>query len=74
MAYSITAKDYETMPLFVSSKESRLPNEFFLYVLEDPHTSQSLCALKFSSADPAIVKETVERGYPLIPARRSRFT
>jgi hypothetical protein len=44
------------MPLFVSSMENRLLNEFFLYVLEDLHTSQSLSALKFTSADPAFVK------------------
>ena len=56
------------MPLFISSKENRLLNEFILYVLEDIHTSQSLGALKFTSADPAFVKETVERVYPLIPA------
>ncbi len=43
-------------------------NEFFLYVLEDHHTSQGLGALKFTSDDPAFVKETVERVYPLIPA------
>ncbi len=43
-------------------------NEFFLYVLEDLHTTQGLCALKFTSADPAFVKETVERVYPLMPA------
>jgi hypothetical protein len=59
-AFSIAAEDYEAMPLFVSSKENRLLNEFFLYVLED-HTSQSLSTLKFTSADPAFVKETVER-------------
>ncbi len=43
-------------------------NEFFLYVLEDLYTIQGLGALKFTSADPAFVKETVERVYPLIPA------
>ena len=56
------------MPLFVSSKENRLLNEFFLYVLEDLHRQQGLGALQFTSADPAFVKETVERVYPLIPA------
>jgi hypothetical protein len=56
------------MPLFISSKENRLLNEFFLYVLENLHTSQSLGALKFASADPAFVKETVKRFHPLIPA------
>jgi hypothetical protein len=29
------AEDYETNPLFVSSKENQLLNEFFLYLLED---------------------------------------
>jgi hypothetical protein len=56
-AYSITAEDYEAMPLFVSLKENRLLN-----------TNQSLCAFKFLSADPAFVKETVKCIYPLIPA------
>ena len=56
------------MPFFVSSKENRLLNEFFLYVLEDLHRQQGLGALEFTSADPAFVKETVERVYPLIPA------
>ncbi len=66
--YSIKAEDYETKPLFVSSKENRLLNEFFLCVLEDLQTSQGLGALKFTSDDPAFVKETVERVYPLTPA------
>jgi hypothetical protein len=61
----ITTKD---LPLFVVIKENRLFNEFFLYVLEDLHTSQGLSALKFTSDDPSFVKETVERIYPLIPA------
>jgi hypothetical protein len=39
------------MPLFVSSKENQLLNEFFLYVLEDLHTSQGLAALQFTSTD-----------------------
>jgi hypothetical protein len=56
------------MPLVVSSKENRLLNEFFLYMLEDLHASQSLGALKFTSTDPTFVKETVKRVYPLIPA------
>ncbi len=50
MAYSIAAEDYEAISLFVSSKENRLLNEFFLYVLEDFHTSQSLGTLKTSVA------------------------
>ncbi len=37
-------------------------------MLKDPHTTQSLGALQFTSAGPAFVKETVERVYPLIPA------
>ncbi len=56
------------MPLFISSRKNRLLNEFFLYVLEDLYTSQSLGALKFTSADPSFVNETVERVYPVIPA------
>jgi hypothetical protein len=72
-AYSIKAKDYETKPLFVYSKENRLLNELFLYVLEDLHTSQSLGALQFTSADPAFVKETVERVYPVQVQRRQDF-
>jgi hypothetical protein len=52
------------MPPFVSSKENQLLNEFWLYVLEDLHTNQSLGTLKFTSADPAFVKETVERVRP----------
>ncbi len=43
-------------------------NEFFLYVLEDLHTSQGLGAIQFTSDDPECVKETIERVYPLIPA------
>jgi hypothetical protein len=45
-----------------------LLNEFFLYVLEDLHTTQRLGALQFTSDAPAFVKETVERVYPAIPA------
>jgi hypothetical protein len=40
VAYNIAAEDYEAMPLFVSSKEDRLLNEFFLNVLIDLHTTQ----------------------------------
>ena len=43
-------------------------NEFFLYVLEDFHTGQSLGALKFTSDDPLFVKEAVEQVYLAIPA------
>ena len=43
-------------------------NEFFLYVLEDFHTGQSLGALKFTSDDPQFVKEAVEQVYLAIPA------
>jgi hypothetical protein len=43
-------------------------SEFFLYVLEDLHTTQGLSALKFTSADPEFVKETVEHVYTAIPA------
>ncbi len=37
-------------------------------MLEDLHTSQGLSTLKFTSDDPAFVKETVKCVYPLIPA------
>jgi hypothetical protein len=43
--YSIKAEDYKTKPLLVSSKENRLLNKFFLYVLEDLHTTQGPGAL-----------------------------
>ncbi len=43
-------------------------NEFFLYVLEDFHTGQSLGALKFTSDDPKFVKEAVKIVYLAIPA------
>jgi hypothetical protein len=42
-----------------------LLKEFFPYVLEDLHTSQSLGAHQLTSADPAFVKETVERVHPV---------
>ncbi len=48
-------------------------NEFFLYVLEDLHTSKSLSALQFTSAEPAFVKETVERVYPVQVQRQQDF-
>ncbi len=43
-------------------------NEFFLCVLEDFHTGQSLIALKFTSDDPEFVTEAVETVYLAIPA------
>jgi hypothetical protein len=45
-----------------------LLNELFLYVLEDFDTTQGLGAFQCPGADPAFVKETVERVDPLIPA------
>jgi hypothetical protein len=66
--YSLKPDDYATKPLFVASKENRFLNEFFLYVLEDLHTCQSLCALQFTSDDPTFVKHIVEGFYPLIPS------
>jgi hypothetical protein len=39
---SIEPQDYATMPLVVASRGNRLPNEFFLDVLEDLHTGQAL--------------------------------
>ncbi len=69
MAYSIAPEDYDKdLPLFVAIKENRLLNEFFLFVLEDFHTSQGLGALKFTCDDPEFVKDTIERVYPLVPA------
>jgi hypothetical protein len=48
------AEDYKAMPLFFSSKENRLLNDFFTgkYVLEDIHTSQG----------PARPKDTSDSG------------
>ena len=66
--YSLKPDDYATKPLYVASKENRFLNEFFLYVLENLHTCQSLSALEFTSDDPTFVKHIVERVYPLIPA------
>ena len=52
-AMNIKADDYATLPLFSPSEsDNRLLNEFFLYVLEDFHTGQSLGALKITSDDP----------------------
>ncbi len=64
--YSLKPEDYETKPLFVASKENRFLNQFFLYVLEDLHTCQSLGALQFTSDDPTFVKPMVEDVYRLI--------
>jgi hypothetical protein len=66
--YSLKPEDYATKPLFVASKENTLLNEFFLYVLEDLHTCQSLGALQFTSDDPTFVQEKIESFYRLIPA------
>ena len=66
--YSLKPDDYVTKPLFVASKENRFLNEFFLYVLEDVHTCQSLGALQFTSDDPTFVKQMTESFYRLIPA------
>jgi hypothetical protein len=63
--YSLKPGDYATKPLFV---ENRFLNEFFLYVLDDLHTCQSLGALQFTSDDPTFVKLMVEDFYRLIPA------
>jgi hypothetical protein len=52
--YSLKPEDYATKPLFVASKENRFLNQFFLYVLEDLHTCQSLGALRFTSDDPEL--------------------
>ena len=62
------AEDYANKPLFLASKENRFLNEFFLYILEDLHTCQSLGALQFTSDDPDFLRRAVERVYNLIPA------
>ena len=69
--YSLKPDDYPTKPLFVASKDNTLLNEFFLYVLEDVHTCQSLGALQFTSDDPTFVQEKIESFYRLIPATAS---
>ena len=40
--YSLKPEDYANKPLFLASKENRFLSEFFLYILEDLHTCQSL--------------------------------
>lgn len=67
-AYSIKAQDYATKPLFAAATDNRLLNDFFLYVLEDFYTCQSLDRLQFTSAEPEFVQEIAERLYPAIPA------
>jgi hypothetical protein len=59
---------YLYIQVYAKNIPNRLLNEIFLYVLENLHTSQSQCALQFTSADPAFVKEMVERVYPAILA------
>ncbi len=41
-AYSIKAEDYATKPLFADATDNKLLNDFFLYVLEEFYTGQSL--------------------------------
>ena len=67
-AYSIKPADYATKFLYSAIEtDNRLPNQFFLYVLEDLHTGQSLGALKFTSDDPKFVREAVDKVHPAIP-------
>ena len=40
--YSLKPEDYANKPLFLASKENRFLSEFFLCILEDLHTCQSL--------------------------------
>jgi hypothetical protein len=54
LVYSIAAEDCEAMLLFVSSKENRLLNELFLYVLEDIHTCQGPAKPKDASGAGAL--------------------
>ncbi len=66
--YSLKPEDYANKPLFLASKENRFLNKFFLYILEDLHTCQSLGALQFTSDDPDFLQRAVECVYNLIPA------
>ena len=66
--YSLKPEDYVNKPLFLASKENRFLNEFFMYILEDLHTCQSLGALEFTSDNPDFLRRAVERVYNLIPA------
>lgn len=66
--YSIKPADYDSKPLFsATDPDNRMLNEFFLYVLEDLHTGQSLGSLKFNNNDPECVKAAVDKVYPAIP-------
>ncbi len=49
-AYSSMQEDYATEPLFAAATDNR----FFLYVLEDFYTGQSLERLQFTSAEAEI--------------------
>ncbi len=55
-------------PLYAAATDNRLLNEYFMYVLADFHTCQSLGALEFTSSEPHFVKETDERVYHAITA------
>ncbi len=65
--YSIKPEYYATKPLFVATADSRLL-EFFLNVLDDPHTCKSLGTLQFTSAEPKFDKDIAKRLNPAIPA------
>jgi hypothetical protein len=67
-AYSIKPEDFATKPLFAAATDNRLLNDFFLYVLEEFYTGQSLDRLQFTSAEAEFVKEITKRLYPAIPA------
>ena len=66
--YSLKPEDYANKPLFLASMENRFLNKFFLYLLEDLHTCQSLGALQFTSDYPEFLRRAVKRVYNLIPA------
>ncbi len=61
------------MSIFIALKENGLLNEFFLYVLENLHNSQSFGVLQFTSDDtvePDFVKDIGGGAGAAMPARR----
>jgi hypothetical protein len=46
-AYSIKVEDYATKLFFASATDNKLLNDFFLYVLDEFYTSQSLDRFQF---------------------------
>jgi hypothetical protein len=74
--YALFERWAEIQPYIFSIFDFIIPHPILTPLLLSPscrrpvplHTSQSLSTLKLFSADPAFVKETVKRVYPLIPA------